>query len=126
LKSTKECFQALIDGETLVGGFGTELHFNDEDELINQNEKISSHHFANYQNWHIKQEINQDWRENIPPEGVLGYAWDSDKDDKVKCICTDYDQSYDFQYNCGDEAYIHFRPMTKAEIQVYLDNAPEE
>ena len=114
MKTTPECWQALMDGETLTNGYSN-VRLNEKDELVYGDSSPASWSFARPQDWSIY--TPPKWYDNIPDGGVL--CW---HDDGVSII-----------YNKSGMQFITHRrvtiplatPLTKQEIQRLLDNAPE-
>jgi hypothetical protein len=62
------------------------------------------------------------WYENIPEGGVLCFCWDKYESDK----CVDRVTAYSDGWFVGGESWKEATPLTKQEIQVFMDNAPEK
>ncbi len=87
-------------------------------------EKFSQAHTAQF-NWHsydyrIAPEPAK-WYENIPRDGVLCWVTEG-----AASIITDYDIEFDNPFTSDNDNFAHADPLTKQEIQVFMDNAPEE
>ena len=60
------------------------------------------------------------WCENIPDGGVLCWCWDGSIINKFVDNITKYNGNYQ-----GGESWLNAKPLTKKEIQVFMDNASE-
>lgn len=111
MKTTQECWQALIDGEKLQ-------YWSGETTCLVDGKVIGGWCFDSPQDWSIYKA--PEWYDNIPEGGVL-CRWGSDG---PALIMHGVDKDGWFIDKNG-ETYSDATPLTKQEIQVLLDNAPE-
>ena len=108
MNNQREIYEALLAGETLIheGGMKAKLI---NGRFISSDYYLSQPYFYTTDNWQIYKEPK--WYENIPEGGVL--CWYN------KYICVIY---------IADQlaAKHKYTPLTKQEIQVFMDNAPED
>ena len=71
----------------------------------------------------IKSLREKKWYENIPDGGVLCWVKDEDGEPFFR-INVIFERNGDF-YKSKHLAYHYAKPLTKQEIQVFMDNAPE-
>ena len=120
MKNQREIYEALLAGETLDnGGFTVQLGFNgtlldDEDDKINLT-------FSDPSRWKIYKKPK--WYENIPDGGVL--CWADEIHDMPATIVRFSDADKMFVSGWGAR-YSRSTPLTKQEIQKFMDNAPSE
>ena len=117
MKNQREIYEALLAGETLIDTDGRIVSFNPNGMLMNIGEK-AGYSFNEPHKWQIYKEPK--WYENIPDGGVL--CWCSDEG-IVKFVdnITRFNGNYQ-----GGSAWSKATPLTKQEIQVFMDNAPED
>lgn len=70
--------------------------------------------------------VECEWYDNIPKGGVLCWTWDHSEETKKIRQIERYnpDASFPFSENRGVK-WINATPLTKAEIQAFMDNVPE-
>lgn len=74
--------------------------------------------------------VKEEWFDVIPKGGVLCWVG-FDKDDMLKkravCDVSYYNDGFGAPYQTGDKVGVKCAtPLTRSEIQVFMDNAPEE
>lgn len=119
-----ECFKALLAGETLIHKeSGGRVYF------VTGQLNRSDFNFSYYQDYEIYKEPK--WYDNIPDKGTL--CWISSKVADVfpsmavgLVVKHEPDSNYaaKFELKSGARCYSA-RPLTKQEIQAFMDNAPE-
>jgi len=111
MKNQRKIYEALLAGETLIKSYpliAEKVKLDKRDELIDADTgKLVSKTFNNYADWEIYKEPK--WYDNTPDGGVLCWI----KGD-IFLI-----------YNNSPFANLA-TPLTKQEIQVFMDNAPED
>ncbi len=70
------------------------------------------------------------WREELKGKKTLCYVWNKEEQYeeeqyKIVACVTGYAKGQDYPFKTGGYAYSDCKRMTKAEIAVYLDNAPD-
>jgi len=125
MKNQREMIEALLTGEKLIQkdlssssiikmderGITTYMHGNE----CNMNE-IRSPEF-----WRIHKKPK--WYENIPDGGVL--CWVKSEGEEYQIVPT---LIFDYPLEVAADlsvVYENYKPLTKQEIQVFMDNAPE-
>lgn len=123
MKNQREIYEALLAGETLILDNLYKVILKDG-ELYNPDAfEVINYQFDRPKDWSIYKEPK--WYENIPDGGVL--CWTGDCGEIVKDIPS-------LITNHNGEKFVSVMdclwgkaiPLTKQEIQVYLNNAPEE
>jgi len=112
-----EIYKALIDGETMKA-FLHSVKLVENVLIDTDSGRISNQAFEVPSNWQIYKEPK--WYENIPEGGVL-------------CLCNDglmvqikWHEDGVLYKMAGNTYTLDFvKPLTKQEIQVFMDNAPE-
>jgi len=125
MKNQADIYTALLAGETLISMNNITIKL-DEDGDVKSNNMWVNGGFSVPKNWGIYKE--KKWYENIPDGGVLCWA------DVCVVIIVGYEaDKYPCKYQVKDaeDATItrwtaHAEPLTKQEIQVFIDNAPEK
>jgi len=127
MENQREIYEALLAGETLIDDDGVRLRLNDAGILINAKTGIVYSWVSGHPSiWKIYKEPC--WYDNIPDGGVLCWVWDkhiiNKKVSKIIAVQTPSEAGFKF---ISDECnWINAAPITKTEIQVFMDNAPEE
>jgi len=114
MKDDAEVMRALIAEETLVNDFNVERKLVNG-IIVNEGGQRVGLPKENLENWKIKDEI---------PKGALCYFWNHPKDkNKIAGVfkCNEENLFVDL---LGDH-WKHCRPLTKAELQVFIELAPE-
>lgn len=117
-------YQALLAGERIRWDTDI-LHLNEEGILVDENSNQETWHFKCYEDWIIYKEPK--WYENIPKDKLLCWFWENDGDnqDNRARILLEYSERHGFISDNGT-AWKNCRRLTKQEIQLFMDNAPEE
>ncbi len=123
MKNQREIYKALLAGETLDNGDFTCRMGVTGSLLDDEGDKLSLT-FTNPEFWQIYKEPK--WYENIPDGGVL--CWVTDKEypsraerGNVQLISNFFKDGFMTRgKSCG-----YAIPLTKQEIQVFMDNVPE-
>jgi hypothetical protein len=135
MKSTAECYKALLDGERLIckDEFTTSkpIRIADNGQVIIEDtkrfHKIIYPAFEHPEKWEIYEEPK--WYENIPEDGVLCWVSDIKKDDKecIAAICHHNEKVNNPYIELGaGVGWKYATPLTKEEIQVFLNNVPND
>lgn len=108
MNNQREIYEALLAGETLVNNDGHEVKFSDDNNLTTMGSLTS---FFVPKNWQIYKEPK--WYDNIPKGGVLclGYG-------NITAVYHKPSSASPFEPDA-------LTPLTKQEIQVFMDNAPK-
>jgi len=126
MKNQKEIYKALYDGETLINSNGMLAKLNEGGDLVQKEpHEYLLEAFDNSGDWQIHKE--SEWHENIPDGNVLCWVSDipNDSDATIRSVTGYCDDSTHF-FETLEESWVHAKPLEKQEIQIYLDNAPEE
>jgi len=120
MKNQREIYEALLAGETLISvDFATAKLV--DGKLFNDVGEQSVVAFIQPEIWQIFKESK--WYENIPDGGVLCYCKDRAHDGTRIINVTAYREDH---YQSMYSTWKFAKPLTKQEIQVFMDNAPEE
>ena len=124
MKNQREIYEALLAGETLDAKdfINEKVKLNERGRLVNQNGDLSEQLFAVPANWSIYKEPK--WYENIPDGGVLCWVSDNTIDYQDITVITHIFMDEKKYANCN-KRYLEAKPLTKQEIQVFMDNVPE-
>jgi len=129
MKNQREIYEALLAGETLIASSGNKYKMVDDKTMVRGcGEWIDS---LTTFNCPAKIEIytKPKWYENIPDGGVICWAGQADVFPLDKpAIITKYETNSPYKYNFVSLNSRHYKaiPLTKQEMQVFMDNAPEE
>ena len=127
MNNQREIYEALLAGETLISSVSKDrIKLNDEGGLVwvGSGEECHSS-FMIIDIWQIYKEPK--WYENIPEGGVLCSGNDDEDKDDVLCVIEEYFGSKrNYKFRDGDLGWKNAIPLTKQEIQVFMDNAPED
>jgi len=130
MKNQREIYEALLVGETLIRketGYDHKVKFNESGFIIWADAGTAAiETFDDYGFWQIHKEPK--WYENIPDGGVLCWG------DVCVVIIIRYEaDKYPCKYQVKDAEdetitrwTAHAVPLTEQEIQMFMDNAPEE
>ena len=116
MKTTQECWQALIDGEALKNNSGVTAYL--VDGMV-----FGGWNFKRPELWSIY--TTPKWYENIPEVGVLCWCWDINKERVSMRVVINYVPLTPYPFKVRSNEYQNAEPLTKQEIQQLLDNAPE-
>jgi len=125
MKNQREIYAALLAGEILRDeGNNLTIMLDDNGKAVS-NSSTMQPNFYYPENWQIYKETK--WHENIPDGGVLCWVSDipNDSDATIRSVTGYCDDSTHF-FETLEESWVHAKPLEKQEIQIYLDNAPEE
>ena len=124
MKNQKEIYEALLAGETLIMDkiFKVKL---ENGELYNPDTLDGAEYsFCFPDRWQICKEPK--WYENISEGGVLCWLENGDNKEIVTVVGYDADLAYSYKFMLNDAKWCtEPTPLTKQEIQVFMDNAPE-
>ena len=125
MKTTQECWQALIDGEKIIDAHGTIVELIDGTPIVSGRKDRAKLGFFHPEDWSIY--THPKWYDNIPEGGVL--CWVSDRDPlpgSGNCFAMILKHSAEqgFTTKIGT-VWKHATPLPKQEIQQLLDNAPD-
>lgn len=125
MENYEEIIDALKAGETLIGRQSARKFKLKRGKLLcidGEQEKYVSYDFSYPQNWQIYKEPK--WYENIPEGGVLCWVKNGSQYDCVRV--TSYEKDVMYGWRTGSGGFDGKpKPLTKQEIQVFMDNAPE-
>jgi len=119
MKNQRKIYEALLVGETLISSAkGEKVKLNNEDRLVWADSGERSHSsFVEPEKWSIYKEPK--WYENIPEGGVL--CWVSGNIH----VITEYEKLNEYGFKITKSHWCkNPKPLTKQEIQVFMDNAP--
>ena len=97
------------------------LSTNDEGRIKRLEDRIS---FLEDEN-NIAPPKAEKWYENIPEGGVIGIGENSESDKRILSAVTSYNYPNGRPYYGQGYVWEKFTPLTKQEIQVFKDNAPD-
>jgi len=121
MKNIGEIYKALLAGETLDNGeFSCRLL---DGRLVDDEDTSIELDFSAVLSWNIYKEPK--WYENIPDGGVL--CWVNDgrmPSNKHIRIITSFWPDKNHAFWAGDGEWRNAKPLTKQEIQIFMDNAP--
>ena len=123
MKNQREIYEALLAGETLEGH--SDLIKFKEGELVSliNNNRHPAWVFNHPGKWQIHKEPK--WYENIPDGGVLCWCKDGESDKESIGQINEKGKANGY-YTASYKHWIYATPLTKQEIQAYLNNAPED
>ena len=126
MKNQREIYQALLDGETLINAKFTKVIL-DNGQLRAVHKVGFAEEMPNFlypQIWQIYKEPKG--YENIPDGGVL--CWCYDEPETYVRIITEYcDDKITHKFKTNYGGFVgDATPLTKQEIQVFVNNAPED
>jgi len=79
--------------------------------------------FNDPKDWQIY--TKPDWREELNGRETLCWVRDSDLGEWEKDVITSYDAADKYRFKSKDDMWHQCKRLTKAAIQVFMDNAPE-
>lgn len=132
MNNQREIYEALLAGETLTRDDTAFVKLNDAGLLVDAGTgEHDKWEFYPWEPWQIYKEPA--WYENIPEGGVLCWCGTSKslrliESSVNKSLSLDSNVATVFRTKDYDESdwWLLCRPATKQEIQVFMDNAPEE
>jgi len=124
MKNQREIYKALWDGEILIHNNNNSVKamLGADGCLCNENGQLLNLNFMYYEDWQIYKEPK--WEDNIPDGGVLCWVSDSERDNARRYMRTVLKK--DSKFWCADGVWIFATPLTKQEIQVFMDNVQED
>ena len=126
MKNQREIYKALLAGEWLVSSFGGFARFNDNNQLVDEvGNRFIEHSFKRPEDWEVY--MRPKWYENIPDDGVL--CWVSELNEaplKYPVLIDAYKKDLARPFKNTVYHFPYAGPLTKQEIQVFMDNAPEK
>ena len=122
MNNQREIYKALLAGETLVHVKGHSVTMDAGGSLIAPDGVGYEPHFFKVEEWEIYKE--PEWCENIPDGGVLCWCKDGESDKEVVDIVVEQGSNNGY-YTPNFKHWIYAAPLTKKEIQAFMDNAPE-
>lgn len=128
MKNSKEMMQALIKGETLINEDNDEIYLINGTLFVGLFQSNYSQ-FTRPENWKIKQP-EPEWYEKENAVGTLCEFWDYDHTRKIiDTFTTTGICNGELSFMPGDTylsgMYKNARQLTKAEVQIFKDKAPE-
>ena len=124
MNNQREIYTALLAGETLSDASNNTARLNGVGELVNRIGRAIPDNFYFPDNWKIYKEPK--WYENIPDGGVLCWVADDksqlDRKSTTRIITNTLTSRDGFR--CDSGSWVYAAPLTKQEIQVFMDNAP--
>jgi len=128
MKNQREIYEALLAGETLIGLLSGARYKLADDNLVcisdGRKERSSDNSFVAKENYEIY--TKPEWFENIPDGGVLCWV-KNNQQCGYRSLPEIIDMCSDGCYRSVSGQYWNYSaPLTKQEIQVFMDNAPEE
>lgn len=123
MKNEKEVCEALLDGETIIYLDGDKAKLNEDGILI---DPVT----GNKREWfliprHLEIYKKPEWYENIPEGGVLCWCWDDSRSEKMLDIVYKHSKFGFYNFSADACNWENATPLTKQEIQVFVDNVPE-
>ena len=111
MNNQREIYEALLAGETLI-------HTKSQGKIYLTSSNVLSRGDFNLSHWETFEIYKEPkWYENIPEGGVLCWNIDSSNGESSEYTSIIHNNTV---ANGKD-----FQPLTKQEIQVFMDNAPE-
>lgn len=119
MNTTAECYQALLDGKKLQQNNMnmSQYIYIKNGWVLDQDGFAATYSFCLPEDWSIYSPPK--WYENIPEGGVL--CWVSSDVARI----TEYRDEL-FSSGEREASWESVIPLTKEEIQVFMDNAPED
>ena len=135
MKNQREIYEALLAGETLIHEHGHTARLDEQGGLSivptaheGGGSGVFIFDFNCPMNWEIYKEPK--WYEIIPEGGILCWCWDNHETEKNKrvFVIAEYHSNMASQFRIYNvpAGFDVAKPLTKQEIQVFMDNAPEE
>ena len=122
MKNQREIYEALLAGEKLDNG-DFWCYLNENGILVDDEASPIHMPFDVPHEWQIYKEPK--WYENIPDGGVLCWCKDGESDKEVTDIVTEQGSANGY-FTPNLKHWIYATPLTLQEIQVFMDNAPED
>jgi len=128
MDNQREVNQALCGGDTLISELGALVRYNangsQERSLDGGSFSVCAPYiFNNPQVWQIY--TKPDWREELNGKETLCWVRDNDKHKWNKRFIVRYCENDTWPYKSKDATYKQCKRLTKAEIQLLMDSAPE-
>lgn len=121
MKNYEAIIDALKAGETLIHDSGNKVEMNKLGDLIPMSYTPA---FNQPKDWQVYKEPK--WYENIPDGGVLCHVADNKLDNFIEVVRA-YTNSKFYSLNINENEYwLNATPLTKQEIQAFMENAPDE
>ena len=133
MKNQREIYQALLAGETLINKTLFTVKMNKEGMLESSKDESKGYTalfntlFDNPSKWQIYKEPK--WHKNIPDGGVLCWVRHHPNDHywPYPVVVIGFNNSTNRPYTTYEKGnWYEAKPLTKQEIQVFMDNAPED
>ena len=123
MKNQREIYEALLAGETLIRDSLFKIKLR-PGENVDINSSLFLLLFDYPEAWQIYKEPK--WYENIPEGGVLCWCTDGVLNFPEIIISYKDETERKFSFRSKDSHYSNAIPLTKQEIQNFMDNAPED
>ncbi len=125
MKNIAECYQALLDGKTLLTQYSTPVKLISGAQNADYGEGFipSSFSFDRPEDWQIY--TKPDWREELNGKETLCWVRDSDAREWVLDIITACCKPNSYPYKSAYNQWRQCKRLTKAEVKPLMDNAPE-
>lgn len=120
IKSIKEAYLRVLDGEVFYFN-GEKIFFDPEFEgsPLRIGRCYASFEFKRFDEFMIE----VDWRDTLEEKPRLCWVWDVNEDKKVVANVIGFDGEWEVPYRTPRFSYKNAIPLTKEEIQVFMDNA---
>lgn len=130
MKTTADCWRALIDRDRLTFPHMVSkyIYLDNEDVLRYDSGARATHSFHDPENWYTYEE--PEWYEDIPKVGVACWVSDdaerpnSEQSEGIDVIAV-YIPGEEYPF-IGVSCWKYATRLTKEEIRVFLNNAPEK
>ena len=125
MNNQREIYEALLAGETLIyrtHPFDRIIKMENGNITDINGGDVSLISFSVPYVWSIYKEPK--WYENIPEGGVLCWCKDGETDKPTVASIVEQGKSNGY-YTAACKHWIYAEPLTKQEIRVFRDNAPE-
>ncbi len=121
MKNQREIYEALLAGETLTHAEGIKAKL-DNNGYVTQIPQS----FLFPEQWQIYKEPK--WYENIPDGGVLCWVKDGEGKEfnKYPEMVINYCDDSTHFFETPNESWMYADPLTKTQIQMFMENAPDE
>jgi hypothetical protein len=117
----KEMIETMIDGKTLYSKrYNLIAYFDPNERYPFRSTHYKGERSEPLEEWDLDWEIQKEWYEDIPEEGILCWCSSSIFELYIE-IVTDYIKDNDYPFiTLNDDEYKQARPLTPKEIEKYI------
>ncbi len=128
MKSIAACWRPYLEGKVMYNELANiKVHLIGEEQYDFDTGKIENvfYYFVDYSRWEIY--TPPDWKEELNGKETLGYVRDNETNawEPFPVIADGHEKGDSFPFKTEIENWVYFKRATKAQIQVWMDNAPE-